>query len=113
MGIIPVNYHKDGTALWNQLSLVPVRCTKSLKVTHYIGMQSFTKAEPHVAAATAQPAALMRGSSHQCLISLDKELGSMKMGKKSSSHMQLSALNLEIASTSSFPVCGARSVLMS
>jgi PAS domain S-box-containing protein len=113
-----VNFHKNGTALWNQLSLVPVR-TKSLKVTHYIGMQNFTRAEPHVAAAaaaTAQPAALLRGSSHQCLASLHEneiKLSSMKLGKKSSSHVQLSSLNPELASTASFPVCGALNILRS
>lgn len=110
-----VNYHKDGTPLWNQLSLVPVRCTKSLQVTHYIGMQSFTKAEPLVATGAAQPAELLRGSSHECLMSLHCELGNSmpKMGKKSSSHMQLSELNPDLASTASLPVCGALNIVRS
>jgi PAS domain S-box-containing protein len=113
-----VNYHKNGTALWNELSLVPVR-TKSLKVTHYIGMQNFTKADPHsaaAAAATTQPAALMRGSSHQCLVSLhenEMKLTSMKLGKKSSSHMQLTTLNPELSSTASLHMCGALNILRS
>lgn len=105
-----VNFHKDGTALWNQLSLVPVR-TKSLNVTHYIGMQSFTKAEAHIAAAASQPASLMRGSSHQCLVNLDDSVISVKLGKKSSSHTQLTALNPELASTVSLPMGGALNIL--
>lgn len=106
-----LNFHKDGTPLWNQISLVPVR-TKSLDVTHYIGMQSFTKAEAHIPAMTAQ--ALMRSSSHQCLMSLDdNNMGSLKLGKKSSSHVQLTALNPELASTPSLSLYGALSILKS
>ena len=102
-----LNFHKDGTPLWNQISLVPVR-TKSLEVTHYIGMQSFTKTEAHIPAVAAQAGTLMRGSSHQCLVNLyDRDMGAVKLGKKSSSHVQLTALNPELASTASASVCGA------
>nr|AML77888.1 putative LOV domain-containing protein [Eremosphaera viridis] len=39
-----LNYRKDGTPMWNQLSIVPLHNSKKI-VTHFIGMQTFRVAD--------------------------------------------------------------------
>ncbi|CAD7697107.1 unnamed protein product [Ostreobium quekettii] len=39
-----MNYKKDGSPVWNDLSIVPLRDTEG-KITHHVGMQTFTPAQ--------------------------------------------------------------------
>ncbi|KAK9844087.1 hypothetical protein WJX81_004254 [Elliptochloris bilobata] len=57
-----LNYAKDGTPLWNQLSVLPLRDATGA-ITHYVGMPTFTPAAPGMgdgAAALRQPSAAQR-----------------------------------------------------
>lgn len=39
-----MNYKKDGSAVWNELSIVPLRDAEG-KITHHVGMQTFTSVQ--------------------------------------------------------------------
>lgn len=109
-----LNFAKDGAPLWNQLSIVPVR-TKSLAVTHYIGMQTFTKADLHASAGALLVPSLTRRSSHNCLGNLDADARTSApsgLHKRSSSYQVLSALNPELVSTASAAVHGCLSAVL-
>eukprot|EP00891_Asterochloris_glomerata_P006114 jgi/Astpho2/6114/Aster-04058 len=39
-----LNYHRNGSAMWNQLAVVPLRSADG-SVTHHVGMQTFSRFE--------------------------------------------------------------------
>lgn len=45
MNVRLLNYHKNGTPMWNDLSLVPLR-NESGEVTHFVGLQTFRSIGP-------------------------------------------------------------------
>jgi hypothetical protein len=110
-----LNFAKDGSPLWNQLSIVPVR-TKSLAVTHYIGMQSFSKADVATPTSSDVVPTLARRSSHNCLGNLDTDAchpDAPGVPKRSSSYQVLSAMNPELFSAAGSAVHGCVGALLS
>eukprot|EP00884_Botryococcus_braunii_P008687 jgi/Botrbrau1/1781/Bobra.0217s0036.1 len=64
-----LNYHKDGRAMWNDLSIVPIRNGEG-NVTHLVGMQSFLPVdvppEKRAVAAQKPPRTSSFGRTHSC-----------------------------------------------
>jgi hypothetical protein len=83
-----LNFAKDGTPLWNQLAVVPVRRPCG-RVTHWIGIAQFTPA----ARVEGVPSGLARVGSHQCVRSAGSLASSARGGlgasRRSSSYQEL------------------------
>lgn len=87
-----LNFAKDGTPVWNQLSIVPIRNKADLEVTHFICLSTFTPADSPLSEPAAFKPFLARGSSHQCLLTLEQESSVRLVPQRSSSYMVLSSL---------------------
>jgi hypothetical protein len=102
-----LNFAKDGSPLWNQLSIVPVRA-KTGGVTHYIGMQTFMRPAtcPTMDVQDAGLYTITRGGSHQCLQTLSENAFPNRLRFRSSSYQVLSALSPELVSHASLALHG-------
>eukprot|EP00892_Ulva_mutabilis_P006756 jgi/Ulvmu1/4452/UM002_0177.1 len=94
-----LNFGKDGNPLWNHLSIVPIRNKSDLEVTHFICLSTFTPADAQAAVPASTTSSLARGSSHQCLLSLEQESPARLLPQRSSSYMVLSSLTSGDAGT--------------
>lgn len=87
-----LNFGKSGIPFWNQLSIVPIRSKADLEVTHFVALSTFTAADPQVEESPSIAPLVARGSSHQCLMSLEQESSVRLVPQRSSSYMVLSSI---------------------
>lgn len=87
-----LNFAKDGSALWNSLSIIPIRNKVNLEVTHFVGLSSFTPADLPVEEPAAVASLVTRGRSHQCLLNLEQDSSNRLIPQRSSSYMVLSSM---------------------
>lgn len=71
---------------------MPIRSKADLEVTHFVALSTFAAADPQVEEAASIAPLVARGSSHQCLMSLEQESSVRLVPQRSSSYMVLSSM---------------------